>query len=153
MVIDYYICLSWRPQVWFKNEYIIILPTSKSRAQCFCRRIRSPFAKVKRRLSSITEFMFSTHKASTSPSNTMYLFSFLSVGLLISLNEEKERKNKLLKYTVTTDYIYLGDVCLHFKHLKNKFRIRGFLQCRFQYLKMLDRSPSVQSLVVGSNTP
>ena len=58
--------------------------TSKSMAQCFCRRIRSPLARVRRRLSSITEFMFSTHNASTSPSYTMYLRSFLSVGRLIS---------------------------------------------------------------------
>ena len=89
---DKYICLSWPPQVQFENKDVSILPTSNRRAQCFCRRIRSPFAKVKRRLSSITEFMFSTHRASTSPSNTMYLFSFLSVGLLISLQLKKEKR-------------------------------------------------------------
>ena len=37
-------------------------------AQCGCRRMRSPFGSVSRRLSSMTEFMFSTHTASTSPS-------------------------------------------------------------------------------------
>ena len=58
--------------------------TSNNKAQCFCRRIRSPFARVSNRLSSMTEFMFSTHRASTSPSNTMYLRSFFSVGLFIS---------------------------------------------------------------------
>ena len=42
---------------------------------------------------------------------------------------------------------------LSFLPFENTFKIREFLQCRFQYLKMLDRSPSVQSLVVGSNTP
>ena len=60
--------------------------TSKSRATCLCRRIRSPLASVNSRLSSITEFMFSTHRASTSPSKTKYFRSFLSVGLLISRN-------------------------------------------------------------------
>ena len=59
-------------------------PTSKSRAQCFWSRIRSPLARVRSLLSSMTEFMFSTHRASTSPSNRMYFLSFLSVGLLIS---------------------------------------------------------------------
>lgn len=59
--------------------------TSNNIAQCFCRRILSPLARVKSLLSSMTEFMFSTHNASTSPSYTMYFLSFLSVGLLISL--------------------------------------------------------------------
>lgn len=57
--------------------------TSNSSAQCFCSRIRSPLARVSRRLSSITEFIFSTHKASTSPSNRIYFLSSLSVGLLM----------------------------------------------------------------------
>ena len=78
--------------------------TSNNIAQCFWRRIRSPLAKVSSLLSSMTEFMFSTHNASTSPSYTMYFRSFLSVGLLISL-------------------------------------------------KMLERRPSVQSLVIGSRIP
>lgn len=46
---------------------------SKSRAQCAWSRMRSPLASVSSLLSSITEFMFSTHKASTSPSNNIYL--------------------------------------------------------------------------------
>merc|ERR1719183_609180 len=35
--------------------------------------MRSPLGRVSSLLSSITEFMFSTHNASTSPSYTMYL--------------------------------------------------------------------------------
>jgi len=42
--------------------------TSNSSLQWFCSRMRSPLGSVSSRLSSITEFMFSTHTASTSPS-------------------------------------------------------------------------------------
>jgi hypothetical protein len=45
--------------------------TSNSSFTCGCRRMRSPFGSVSSLLSSITLFMFSTHTASTSPSNTM----------------------------------------------------------------------------------
>lgn len=90
------------------TKYFIIaeftITTSNKRAQWLRSRIRSPLAKVRSLLSSITEFIFSIQRASTSPSNKMYLRSGLSVGLLTSL-------------------------------------------------KMLERRPSVQSLVSGSNTP
>ncbi len=46
--------------------------TSKSNLQWSCSWIRSPFGSVSNLLSSMTEFMFSTQSASTSPSNTMY---------------------------------------------------------------------------------
>jgi hypothetical protein len=65
--------------------------TSKRSAQCFCSRILSPFANVSNLLSSITEFIFSTHSASTSPSNTIYFRSFFSVGLLMSRNIQDKR--------------------------------------------------------------
>ena len=58
--------------------------TSKRSAQWRCSRIRSPLASVSSRLSSMTEFIFSTQSASTSPSKTKYFRSFLSVGLLMS---------------------------------------------------------------------
>ena len=43
-------------------------------------RMRSPLGSVSSLLSSMTEFMFSTHTASTSPSYTMYRRSGLSSG-------------------------------------------------------------------------
>ena len=87
------------------HDYMIVhAHTSTKSAQCFCSLILSPLANVNSLLSSITEFMFSTQRASTSPSNRIYLRSFLSVGLLMSLN-------------------------------------------------ILDKSPSVQSLVIGSRIP
>ena len=49
--------------------------TSKSIAQWESKRIRSLLAKVKILLSSMTEFMFSTQTASTSPSYTIHLRS------------------------------------------------------------------------------
>ena len=49
--------------------------TSNSNLQWDCRRMRSPLGRVSSLLSSITLFMFSTHTASTSPSNTRYLAS------------------------------------------------------------------------------
>lgn len=73
------------------NNLITCNVTSNSKAQCFWSRILSPLASVKSLLSSITEFMFSTHRASTSLSNTMYLRSFLSVGLLISRKIQDSR--------------------------------------------------------------
>lgn len=56
------------------TEILKFRQTSNSRAQWFCKRILSPLARVRSLLSSITEFIFSTHRASTSPSNRMYLF-------------------------------------------------------------------------------
>ena len=54
--------------------------TSNSSLTWSTKRIRSPFGNVSSLLSSITEFMFSTHTASTSPSKTMYRNSSLSGG-------------------------------------------------------------------------
>ena len=65
--------------------------TSNRSAQCFCSRILSPLANVSSLLSSMTEFIFSTHNASTSPSKTIYLRSFFSVGLLMSRNMQDNR--------------------------------------------------------------
>lgn len=59
---------SWE-QAWCR----LSRQTSKSKAQWPCKRIRSPFARVRSLLSSMTEFIFSTQSASTSPSNRMYL--------------------------------------------------------------------------------
>mmetsp|Transcript_30427 Transcript_30427/g.76191 ORF Transcript_30427/g.76191 Transcript_30427/m.76191 type:complete len:251 (+) Transcript_30427:6930-7682(+) len=55
-------------------------PTSKISLTWSTRRMRSPLGSVRSLLSSITEFIFSTHTASTSPSNTTYLHSSLSGG-------------------------------------------------------------------------
>ena len=46
--------------------------TSKSNLQWSTSRMRSPLGRVRSLLSSITEFIFSTHTASTSPSNTIH---------------------------------------------------------------------------------
>mmetsp|Transcript_33746 Transcript_33746/g.73750 ORF Transcript_33746/g.73750 Transcript_33746/m.73750 type:complete len:202 (-) Transcript_33746:421-1026(-) len=52
--------------------------TSKSSLQWSVTRMRSELGSVSSLLSSITEFMFSTHTASTSPSSTIHLRSSLS---------------------------------------------------------------------------
>lgn len=61
-------------KVWSEETIVIIYwQTSKRIAQWFCRRILSRLASVSSLLSFIPEFMFSTHRASPSPSNRMYL--------------------------------------------------------------------------------
>mmetsp|Transcript_3414 Transcript_3414/g.6493 ORF Transcript_3414/g.6493 Transcript_3414/m.6493 type:complete len:262 (-) Transcript_3414:1159-1944(-) len=50
-------------------------PTSNNNAHVGCTRIRSPLGRVSNLLSSMTEFIFSTHSASTSPSKRTYLRS------------------------------------------------------------------------------
>ena len=86
-------------------------PTSNNRAQCFCKRILSPLASVNSLLSSITEFIFSTHRASTSLSKTIYLRSFLSVGLLIS--RKMQDNNPSVQSLVTGSSVPYSSTTVH----------------------------------------
>lgn len=72
------------PVVW----YTLFVLTSNNNALWGNSRMRSPLANVNSLLSSMTEFMFSIHRASTSPSNNIYFLAglFSGMGLFISRN-------------------------------------------------------------------
>ena len=101
-------------------------PTSTSSAQCFCSLILSPLASVSNLLSSMTEFMLSTHSVSTSPSNKMYLRSFLSVGLLTS-RKMFERRPSVQSRVMGSSTPYSSTTVVAFGFNANSFVARPSL--------------------------
>lgn len=92
--------------------------------------ILSPFARVKVLLSSRTEFRFSIQIASTGPSRTIQTFSPWSK-----------------KYTCNTYHTFTQKLMVALQHF-----IITFLALRV-FLQSVEKTPSVQSLVVTSSIP
>lgn len=113
-----------------------LLQTSNSNAQWLSKRMRSPLANVRSLLSSNTEFMFSNHSESTSPSKRIYLW----VKMLL-----------LERYSSKFFWKYGGIRC--------QLGCSGFYFLSFLSVdllisrKSLEKIPSVHSRVPGSKVP
>jgi len=100
-------------EAYYKSE------TSNNNLQYLSKRILSPLINVSNLLSSITEFMFSTHTASTSPSKSIHLVKINKNNRFLTFLFSFYEITNLIKKKISTDCLIFLLLRAHWQFYKS----------------------------------